>query len=174
MKLAFFGNRADIISRINSLEDKSYQVVIEELDKIRDRTKTQNAFYWTLLGQYADWGRTSKIKLHNEMLMHYGQAESDADGNFIEPLFAKEVNWENATETHLLPLGQDIQTGLYRYRLLKNSRNYTTLEFSILITGLVNEIKGSGADSIIDTLTYKEKCLLETYKKECIKTKGKA
>ena len=170
----FIGKPKDIIQRVSALEeDGVYHVLIRDFKADKVRSTNQNALYWSLLGQFAQWSKVSQVKLHNQMLMHYGQRELNAEGDVIDFYSKVEIDWENATEFHLYPLGED--AGLYVYRLLRGSRHYNTTEFSLLITGLMQEIEGCDAWQVINTLTFQERDLIAQYKRtaQYEKQKGK-
>lgn len=172
MKKHFIGSVEEIKKWLDGLGEGLYQVIVDEFLPTKARTQKQNAFYWTLLEQFAEWGGQSKIVLHNLMLMNYGQREKDEDGNYIDPAFENEIAWERSTEMHLYPLGKD-ESGKYVYRLLRSSRTYNSTEYSLLITGLVNEIEGSGASEVIETLTMQERLLIDKCREDSVRAKQK-
>ena len=127
-------------------QKEEYELIIQKPKK--KRSLSQNAIYWDLLNQYAKWADQSAAVLHNDILAHYGVATDI----FVYVPIDREI--EKMTDLHLKRTSytKKNQKGK-RYvlcQLLKGSHQLTKYEMSKLITGLINEIIGSGADKEID------------------------
>lgn len=163
-----------LIGLMNDAEYKDKQLDCEIKQHREKRSLTANAYYWQLLGQYADWGRYSKIRLHNELLAHYGQT-AIFDGVVYTTLLDKDFEWRNLTDYHLRPT-QNIVVGncgkkIFRYfQIVLGSHTYDSYEMSVLIDGLISMIQGSGAP--IETMTPQELALLKGYGYEKEHTAG--
>ena len=131
-----------------------------KVSKYREkRSLDANAYYWQLLTKLAAVLKISNSYCHNTMLRRYGVLE-EIDG---KPVFLvipdtdeAEKKADEAEAYHIKPTsnvreGNDRQ--MYRtYMLLKGSHEYDTAEMSRLISGLVDECKQCG----IETLTPAE------------------
>ena len=133
------------------LEDnKEYDFNVQE-HKAK-RSLDQNAYFHSLIDKYADWMGISKIYLKNDMIAHYGQTDKNKfmlipAGN--EPLLEE----EHLRSTNNYIDGKDGQ--VYRYCIvMRGTHTYNTKEMSILIQGLIDDIKGS--DAPIETMSEKE------------------
>ena len=143
-------------------EEKEYVCEIKE--KKKKRSLDANAYYWQLLGKYADWINESKIRLHNLMLEHYGQTMT-ADGATVYAVLPDSADYLDFTNFHVRPTSQ-VKEGkdgkLYRtFAVLYGSHLYDSKEMSILIDGLIKEIQGS--DAPIETMTPDELQKLKGY-----------
>lgn len=163
----------DIGRLILSLKDgERYDLSIK---KHRDpRSRTANAYYHELLTKYAEWAGESKVRLHNQLLAHYGHVLLDQNGNPQYEAHAEDgFNYENQGfgQNHLYPSkttyyrrikGKNV---LYRdYYILQSSADMNTQEFSRLVDGLIQEIKGSEAE--IETMTPNELERLKGYESQ--------
>lgn len=123
------------------------------------RSLDANAYYWQLLTKLAGVLKISNNYCHNMMLRRYGVLEEIDE----KPVYLVIPDTEEAekkadeSETyHIKPTSQ-VKEGkdgkMYRtYMLLKGSHEYTTAEFSRLVSGLVDECKQCG----IETMTPAE------------------
>ena len=123
------------------------------------RSLDANAYYWTLLGRLAAALNISNNYCHNIMLRRYGVLE-EFDG---KPVYIVIPDTEEAekkaeeSETYHIKPTSNVREGndgnMYRtYILLKGSHGYDTAEMSRLISGLVDECKQCG----IETMTPDE------------------
>lgn len=123
------------------------------------RSLDANAYYWLLIGKLAKALNISNNYCHNVMLRRYGVLE-EIDG---KPVYLVIPNTEEAekkadeAETYHIKPTSNVREGndgiMYRtYMLLKGSSRYDTAEMSRLISGLVDECKQCG----IETLTPAE------------------
>ena len=123
----------------------------------KKRTLDQNSYYWHLVGEYCKATEESQIKVHNELLIHYGQLDF-VDG-LTRVLIDKDSNWYLYTvDEHYRPSSKTIKskkgTTLRYFYKLRGSRTYDKKEMMLLIKGLINEIIGSELD--IDYLSDEE------------------
>ena len=135
------------------------RVAIKVTKHNEKRSLDANAYYWQLIGKLADALKISNNYCHNVMLRRYGVLE-EFDGKpvyWVLPDTDEAEKKADESETyHIKPtsnvrLGYDGQ--MYRtYMLLKGSSQYDTAEMSRLISGLVDECKQCG----IETMTPAE------------------
>lgn len=122
----------------------------------KGRSLDSNAYYWRLLGELASKLNISNNFCHNMMLRRYGVFE-EIDG---KPVYLVILDTDEAekkadeAETYHIKPTSNVRAGndgnMYRtYMLLKGSHQYDTGEMSRLISGLVDECKKCG----IETLT---------------------
>ena len=151
-------------------EKEQYELIIQKPKK--KRTISQNAIYWELLNKYAKWADQSAAVLHNDLLAHYGVG---TDCYVCVPI-DREI--EKLTDLHLKRTSKIVRNKKGKRfvlcQLLKGTHQLTKYEMSKLITGLINEIIGSGADSEID-VRIDENYLMpkEQNEKESAKTEHK-
>lgn len=142
--------------------DKVYEMEIREPRK--KRSLDANAYYWLLLHRYAEWAGRSDAYVHNDILAHYGQPE-EACGEpvymvMVDNDFYKELDYIHLKATSDVRMGEDLK--MYRtYRVMRGSHEYDTKEFSRIVDGLIQEIKGS--DAPIETMTPAELATLKGY-----------
>lgn len=127
-------------------QKEEYELIIQKPKK--KRSLSQNAIYWDLLNKYAKWADQSAAALHNDMLAHYGVP---TDCYVCVPI---DHEIEKLTDLHLKRTSKITRSKRGKRfvlcQLLKGSHLMTKYEMSKLITGLINEIIGSGADAEID------------------------
>ena len=143
---------------------------IKKNDNFKKRTIDQNSYYWHLVGEYCKATGESQVKVHNELLIHYGQLDI-VDG-LTRVLVDKDSNWYLYTvNEHYKPSSKTIKskkgTTLRYFYKLRGSRTYNKKEMMILIKGLINEIIGSelNIDYLSDEEIMKMKNPNETDKK---------
>lgn len=150
------GDRHKLVAFLMGQKDGEYFDLVPHREK---RTRTQNAYYWQLVGKVADRLRESKNRVHNEMLRSYGQMLY-IDGQLVTTYIPDTEEAERAAleaETyHIKPTSQ-VRIGakgqlLRTYVLLKGSSDMDTREMSALVDGLVREAQGLD----IETLTPAE------------------
>ena len=142
-----------IITKIKEL-DKDKEYICDIKEKKQKRTLDQNAYYWQLLGQYADWGKVSKLKLHREMVANYSVGIKDT--YTLKPV---EYDYRNEErKIYYRALGKfytDKNGKEWQWHMeVKGTSEMNTEEFANVIEGLINEIQGS--DAPIETLTPRE------------------
>lgn len=150
------GDRHKLVAFLMGQKDGEYFDLVPHREK---RTRTQNAYYWQLVGKVADRLRESKNRVHNEMLRSYGQMLY-IDGQLVTTYIPDTEEAERAAleaETyHIKPTSQ-VRIGakgqmLRTYVLLKGSSDMDTREMSALVDGLIREAQGLD----IETLTPAE------------------
>jgi hypothetical protein len=123
------------------------------------RSLDANAYYWLLIGKLSKVQNISTTYCHNIMLRRYGVLE-EIDGKpvylVIPDTDEAEKKADEAETYHIKPTS-NVREGndgkMYRtYMLLKGSSQYDTAEMSRLISGLVDECRQCG----IETLTPAE------------------
>ena len=141
--------------------DKIYDCVMK-LHREK-RSLNANAYYWKLLGEFAEYEKVSRVRLHNQMLCDYGQ-DYRIDGKTVYITLPDNDRWQDMQEVHVRPLSQTFTKGDTTYRtfiLLRGSHEFDSGEMARLIDGLIQEIKGSEAP--IETMTPAELQKLEGY-----------
>ena len=142
--------------------DKVYEMEIREPK--RKRSLDANSYYWQLLHRYAEWAGRTDAYVHNDILAHYGQPE-EMEGKpvymvMVDTIAYMELDYIHLKATSDVRMGEDLK--LYRtYRVMRGSHSYDTKEFSRIVDGLINEIKGS--DAPIETMTPAELEKLKGY-----------
>ena len=152
-----------IITKLKELDnDKEYICDIKE--KRQKRTLDQNAYYWQLLGQYADWGKVSKLKLHREMVANYSVGIKDTFT--LKPIEYDYRNEERKIYYRALGKFYKNKKGKeFQWHCeVKGTSEMNTEEFANMIEGLINEIKGS--DAPIETLTPSELAIIKENSKK--------
>lgn len=155
----------DITDTVDELRDKYLTITAKQYRK--KRSLDANGMYWKLLTQLAEAVHVSKPCMHNQLLRRYGQLEMI--DNQCVPLRIPDTDEAErkaleATEYHIRPTSQTIEWNGKRdrvYLLLRGSHDYNTKEFSELLTGLVDECKECG----IQTMSTEEfNRLMDAYK----------
>lgn len=141
---------------INSLLKVANDPTLYDLTEHKDkRTRSQNAYYWVLLGQVARKLRITTTELHNRMLRDVSIPEVFG-GKVARLLLPDTEETEQKalrSETvHLKPTAQTVVLGdgaTYRtYALLKGSHDMNTDEMSALLDNLINEAKQIGVETM--------------------------
>lgn len=152
---------AAAIVRLRLEPDTKYKMTLTEC---KTRSLTANAYYWTLVHEYAVWSGRSDIYVHNDILEHYGVPE-EIDGEPAYMLLPDTDRYRELSYIHLRPTAETRphKSGkMYRlYRVIRGSHEYDSRQFSRLVDGLIQEIRGSGAD--IETMTPAELSRLRGY-----------
>ena len=123
------------------------------------RTRSQNAYYWQLVGKIADRRRESKNHVHNVLLRRYGRPmyiDGQLAATYLPDTDEAERTALEAETFHVKPTSQ-VKAGakgqlLRAYVLLKGSSDMDTAEMSALVDGAVIEAKQLD----IETLTPEE------------------
>ena len=139
---------ADLVYQLES--GKTYEIEVKE----PSRTLTANSYYWALVHQYAVYEKHSDAYIHNGILARFGE-DFEIDGQVLYVVKPDDEKWRELMDYHLRPTSQT-KTGLdgktYRTFILRaGSHTYTKKQFSRLIDGLIEDIKGS--DAPIQTMT---------------------
>ncbi len=127
-----------------------------KIDKYREkRSLNANNYSWSLTDKLAEVMliqglKLSKDEMHAEMIFRYGQPETDNNGCPIIWSTSSEIP---VTEfyTYAKKIGEsELNSKTYNhYRIYRGSHTYDTREMSIFISGIVEECKEQG----IETLT---------------------
>lgn len=150
-----------LLAKTELVPGKVYEMEITDPDK---RSLTANRYYYKLLSLFATWGHRSNAWQHNDILEHYGEPEI-IDGKPVWLVMKDNDKYKELSYIHLKPtsqtkIGKDGET--YRtYVKMQDSHTMNSKQFSRLIDGLINEIKGS--DAPIETMTPRELEQLEGY-----------
>lgn len=171
------GSLQTIMQRLLGLmgnKDYSDKILDCEIKQHREkRSLDANAYYWSLIGQYADWMRMPKQRVHNMMLEEYGQ-EMIYDGTLCTAILPDGDWYLDLVDYHLRRTGKTIEgkdgQTLRIYKILWGSHLYNSYEMSVLIDGLIADIQGSGAP--IETMTPRELATLKGYSHEREHTSG--
>lgn len=157
---------AQILNFVTSLEDdKDYELSISQ--KRETRSINANNYSWTLTDKLADKLIVAGVKLtkeecHAEMIFRYGQVLIDENGERVVYSTKQGVKM-NEFFPYAKPIGESNLNGetFTHYLIYRGSKTYDTKEFSIFLSGIIEECKEQG----IETLTERELSLLmENYK----------
>lgn len=140
-----------ILDFISSLEDdKEYEFCIKA--KGKPRSLNQNDFAWSLTDQLSDKLVLSGVKLskdecHAEMIFRYGQVMLDGKGERVKLSTKQDVN---ITEVfpYAKPIGESKLNGetFAHYLIYRGSKTYNTKEFSIFLSGIIEECREQGIE----------------------------
>lgn len=119
------------------------------------RSLDANSYYWQLLTKLASALKISNTYCHNVMLRRYGVLE-EIDGKpvyWVIPDTDEAEKKADESETYHIKPTSNVREGtdgkMYRtYMLLKGSHQYSTAEMSRLISGLVDECKQCGIETL--------------------------
>lgn len=151
-----------ILEFVNSLKDDAeYYLEIKQQRKLR--SLNANNYSWTLTDKLSDvmvirGVKLSKDEMHAEMIFRYGQPMVDDNGELVTYSTAQGVNMPEFFP-YAKEIGESELNGkLFKhYRIFRGSHTYDTKEMSIFISGIVEECKEQG----IETLTERELSLLK-------------
>lgn len=152
----FTGTAKELVFQLARVDDDKVYDVVEHKEK---RSLNSNGYYWLLLTKVADKLRISKSRLHNDMIRHYGQRMTVDDKPVIVYIPDTEDSENTAMESDTVHLKQTSKVlqgndGItYRaWVMMRGSSTYTVSEMSVLVSGIVQEAKQLG----IETLTPAE------------------
>ena len=138
----------EIVNAVSLLKPGiEYDVTIK---KHGSRSINANNYHWTLCGQIARVLKTSKIAIHNQLLIRYGYDWLDAAGDRSYILMKDDDSYMDNETMHFRPTShtEDRNGVTYRwYVLIKPSHLYNSTEMSNLIDGTVSEAKELGIDT---------------------------
>ena len=169
MKLSFKKDRFNfllpqILEFIAGLkEDKVYNLEIKEYRK--NRSLNANNLSWKLTDALADVlilrGATiTKEECHAEMIFRYGQVMLDENGEQVIYSTSSEVSLPEFYP-YAKAIGESELNGktFTHYRIYRGSHTYDSWEFSVFLTGIVEECKEQG----IEVVSPELKSLLEDF-----------
>ena len=167
MKLSFKKDKFNfllpqILEFIASLkEDKVYNLEIKEYRK--NRSINANNLSWKLTDDLADvlvlrGVKISKEECHAEMIFRYGQVMLDENGEQVVYSTSQEVAMPEFFP-YAKAIGESELNGktFTHYRIYRGSHTYDSHEFSIFLTGIIEECKEQG----IEVVSPELKSLLE-------------
>ncbi|MDO4649188.1 MAG: hypothetical protein Q4B26_11115 [Eubacteriales bacterium] len=165
IKRDVFTNRLELTLEINEkdvLEESYAELKMADLLDIKiskHRTKRSlnaNAYFHLLIGKLADRLQISKPRCKNMMLGRYGQPLC-IDENGLQPyLIIINAPLDAVMESdlnHCTPCDHTTVDGVERiiYKIIRGSHTYNTKEMSILISGVVEECKEQGIETLTPT-----------------------
>ena len=169
MKLSFKKDRFNfllpqILEFIAGLkEDKVYNLEIKEYRK--NRSLNANNLSWKLTDELADvlvlrGGKITKEECHAEMIFRYGQVMLDENGEQVVYSTSSEVSLPEFYP-YAKAIGESELNGktFTHYRIYRGSHTYDSWEFSVFLTGIVEECKEQG----IEVVSPELKSLLEDF-----------
>ena len=153
-----------ILDFIASLDgEKNYELEIKQIRK--KRSLNANNYSWKLTDELADrlvlcGGKISKEECHAEMIFRYGQVMLDEKGDQVVYSTASEIPLPEFYP-YAKAIGESELNGktFTHYRIYRPSHTYDSFEFSIFLSGIIEECKEQG----IDTDRPELKALLEAY-----------
>jgi len=144
-----------------SQSDKPHEIEIKEIKK--KRSLNANNYSWLLTDKLSDklivcGVKLSKEQMHAEMIFRYGQVALDDNGEQVVYSTAQEAKLPEFFP-YAKAIGESELNGktFTHYRIYRGSHTYDTKEMSIFISGIVEECKEQG----IETLTPAELAALE-------------
>ena len=119
------------------------------------RTLDANAYYWVLISKLAKAVGVTNARMHNLIMRSYGTPD-DVDGEIITVTLPESETAEDkaleAETFHVKPTAELIigdYGRVYRtYILMRPSHEMDRAEFSALISGLVEECKAQGIETL--------------------------
>lgn len=141
----------------------------EVKEKKERRSLSQNAYYWSLLGQVAKVTRIPAAKIHNGNLRALSLPER-IEGKLVTVTLPDTDDAEeqvvNSDTYHLKPTSQVLKGRggvLYRtYIMLRGSSTFTVDEMGALLDLMIQEAEAQG----IDTLTPDERERMKQYERK--------
>lgn len=135
-----------ILDFIASLdEEKEYEFLIKKISKIR--SLNANNYSWTLTDKLSDklvlaGVKLSKEECHAEMIFRYGQVLLDDNGEQVVYSTAQGVALPEFFP-YAKEIGESELNGkLFKhYRIYRGSHTYDSKEFSIFLSGIIQECK---------------------------------
>lgn len=130
---------------VEAIQNCELDIILEQHKE--KRSLTANSYFHVLNGKLADKLRISKPRMKNILLYRYGQAEmiDGAEATMHSNVPPSKILEQE--ELHCFPIGTDDE-GLTIYRIQRNSRTYNSLEFSILLEGVIEECKDWGIETM--------------------------
>lgn len=138
---------------------------VVDIEKHREkRSLNANSYFHVLVGKLAESLKLSKSYVKNMLVANYGQVYlyNDKIATYTTTIPPEIIL--NQEEPHLWLINTTVQNDetWYSYRVYRNTRDYDTREFSILLDGTIEECKQVG----IETMTPDELIRLEGYEKQ--------
>lgn len=157
-----------ILDYASSLEEgKRYELTITQ--KSEKRSLNANNYSWSLTDKLSDklvvaGVKLSKEECHAEMIFRYGQVLIDDNGEQVVYSTKQGISLPEFFP-YAKEIGESELNGkiFKHYRIYRGSHTYNSKEFSIFLSGIIEECKEQG----IETLTPSELALMmENYKED--------
>lgn len=171
MRFSFKGNKFNfllpkILEFVKTLsDDADYELEIKQKREIR--SLNANNYSWTLTDKLAEklivaGVKLSKEECHAEMIFRYGQVLLDENGERVIYSTSQEVNMPEFFP-YAKQIGESELNGkvFKHYLIYRGSKTYDSKEFSIFLSGIIEECKDYG----IETLTPQELSVMLEAKK---------
>jgi hypothetical protein len=155
-----------ILDYVASFDDKNeYELEIRKKKEIR--SLNANNYSWTLTDKLSEklvvaGVKLSKEECHAEMIFRYGQVLCDENGERVVYSTKQGIKM-NEFFPYAKPIGNSELNGetFTHYLIYRGSKTYDTKEFSIFLSGIIEECREQG----IETMTPSEIALMmENYK----------
>lgn len=149
------------ISELQKLLSAGKQLKLEIKQHYKKRSLDSNSYCWLLISKIAEIIQSPKEEVYIEMLKRYGQREEQLLSVIAEGVPAI----MRATNNHCTEVGESWLNGkLFKHlAILIGSSQYSSLEMSILIDGIVQDAKELG----IEVMTEIEiKSMLDSWNKK--------
>ena len=144
----------DRMPAVDTLSGKDLRITAKQWRE--KRSLNSNSYAHLLLGKIAEETGISLTAAKNRLMAEYGQYETNDDGTPQTVILRDDIPWESLEWMHLKPTTKTKYLDdkrLYRvYLVIKGSHTYDTKEMSRLISGIVEEAKQLG----IETMTPAE------------------
>lgn len=131
-------------------EDKDYEINVKGVSK--KRSINQNDFAWSLTDKLSDklvlaGVKLSKDECHAEMIFRYGQVMLDGKGERVKLSTKQDVNIAEVFP-YAKPIGESELNGetFTHYLIYRGSKTYNTKEFSIFLSGIIEECREQGIE----------------------------
>jgi hypothetical protein len=147
------GNSQEIVVFLMGQQDKEKQWELSDYEK--KRSKNQNSYYWSLVGEIAKKTHISSNEIHNRNLRDLGLV-ARMDGSLVHIYLPDTDQTErDALESqtfHIKPTSQ-VKAGndgrnYRRYVMLRGSSDMTVQEFSALTDLIIQEAQSLGIETL--------------------------
>lgn len=144
------------VGKLKEVLANGKQLDVEIKQHRKSRSRNANALLWEVLGQMSAAIRTDKDSLYLEMLSRYGVYTHVV----VKPNVVDRVKAEWRTVRELGEVTVNGQTGI-QLQCYFGSSSYNSLEFSVLLDGVISEAREIG----IEVDTSEMKSLLKSWGK---------
>lgn len=155
-KKDIFKALSQVSTMADTLDDGEYILTVTK--KRKKRSLNANNYSWLLTDKLSDvmvirGVKLSKEQMHAEMIFRYGQVALDEDGS---PIVLSTIQGVNLPEfyPYVKEIGESELNDkqFTHYRVYRGSHTYNSYEMSVFISGIVEECKEQG----IETMTPDE------------------
>ena len=144
----------DELPAVDSISGKDLRITAKQWRE--KRSLNSNAYAHLLMGKIAEALGSSMTEVKNHLLKEWGQLDLGEDGRVQTVIIRDDIPWEKLEWIHLRPTNSTRvldDDRLYRvYYVIRGSHTYDSREMSYFISGVVQEAKELG----IETLTPNE------------------